>query len=135
MSKAAEAASKAAENIKNNETLNSKLQSAKLKDIKGIKQQVKLQDQLQENYKKMHQPFTKKITTDSYTRERQLIILQQKKKHVLFICNKNIKAKEMKKKLKKILKHITNSIRTNKINIMMIKIMVTEVMDNNLKKQ
>ena len=101
------------------------------KDIKGIKLQVKLQ----ENYKKMHQPFTKKITTDSYTRERQPIILQQKKKHVLFICNKNIKAMEMKNKMKKILKHITNSIRTNKINIMMITIMVIEVMDNNLKKQ
>jgi len=35
MSKAAEAASKAAENIKNNETLNSKLQSAKLKGYQG----------------------------------------------------------------------------------------------------
>ena len=105
------------------------------KDIKGIKLQVKLQDQSQENYKKMHQPFTKKITTGSYTRERQLIILQKKKKHVLFICNKNIKAMEMKNKMKKILKHITNSIRTNKINIMMITIMVIEVMDNNLKKQ
>ena len=42
---------------------------------------------------------------------------------------------EMKNKMKKILKHITNSIRTNKINIMMITIMVIEVMDNNLKKQ
>ena len=53
----------------------------------------------------------------------------------LVICNKNIKAMEMKNKMKKILKHITNSIRTNKINIMMITIMVIEVMDNNLKKQ
>jgi len=105
------------------------------KDIKGIKLQVKLQDQSQENYKKMHQPFTKKITTGSYTRERQLIILQQKKKHVKFTCNKEIMGKEMRSKLKKILRHIINSIRTNRINIMMITIIVVELMHNNLMKQ
>ena len=44
-------------------------------------------------------------------------------------------AKKMKNKLKKILKHIINSIRMNRINIMMIKIMAIELMDNNLMKQ
>jgi hypothetical protein len=104
------------------------------KDIKGIKQQVKLQDQSQANCKKMLQLFTKKITTASYTSELQLIILQQKIKLGLFICNKEIMAKEMKSKLKKISKNTINSIKTNKINIMKITIMVIELKDNNLMK-
>jgi hypothetical protein len=37
------------------------------KDTKDIKQQVKLQDLSQENYKKMLQHFMKKITTANYT--------------------------------------------------------------------
>jgi hypothetical protein len=37
------------------------------KDIKGIKPQVKWQDQSQANCKKTHQLFTKKTTMASYT--------------------------------------------------------------------
>ena len=105
------------------------------KDTKDIKQQVKLQDLSQENYKKMLQHFMKKITTANYTQGHQLIILQQKKKLVLFICNKETMAKEMKSKLKKILKPTIKSIRTNRIYTMTITIMMIELMDNNLMKQ
>ena len=105
------------------------------KDIKGIKQRVKLQDQSQVNCKKMLQLFMKKTTTANYTLEHQLIILQQKKKLVLFICKKEITAKEMKSKQKKILKLTIKNIRMKRINIMTITIMMIGLMDNNLMKQ
>ena len=105
------------------------------KDIKGIKQRVKLLDRSQVNCKKMLQLYMKKTTMDNYTQEHQLIILQQKKKLALFICKKEITAKEMKSKQKKILKLIIKVIKMNRINIMTITIMMIELMDNNLMKQ
>ena len=58
----------------------------------------------------------------SYMKERKLIILQQKTKLELYICNKEIMATEIKNKMKKILKNTISSISKNKINMMKITI-------------